>query len=230
MMPLIFQQRITPDDLTKHPESIFMFGDNELRRGKGGQAGVCRGHPNALGVATKRAPERTDDAYWTDNDFDRLITIIAHDLTPAVTHILKGGTVVCPTAGLGTDLSELPSRAPKVFAYLRQHIIALKRLGEPASTRRIPRVLNMHDLTGDLPPNAHYCGRPSPLRNRSVIGRDGTRDEVCDKYEAWLPTQPQLMARVRVLVGYDLVCWCSPRRCHCDFLLRLANPYLFECP
>jgi hypothetical protein len=35
MMPLIFQQRITPDDLTKHPENIFMFGDNELRRGKG---------------------------------------------------------------------------------------------------------------------------------------------------------------------------------------------------
>ena len=181
-MPLIFQQRITPDDLTKHPENIFMFGDNELRRGKGGQAGVCRGHPNALGVATKRAPERTDDAYWTDTDFDRIITIIA-----------------------------------------------LKRLGEPASTRRIPRVLNMHDLTGDLPPNAHYCGRPSPLRNRSVIGRDGTRDEVCDQYEACLPTQPQLMARVRVLLGYDLVCWCSPRRCHCDFLLRLANPHLFEC-
>jgi hypothetical protein len=121
MMPLIFQQRITHDDLTKHPENIFIFGDNELRRGNGGQAGVCRGHPNALGVATKRAPERTDDAYWTDTDFDRLITIIAHDLTPAVTHILKGGTVVCPTAGLGTGLSELPSRAPNVFAYLRQH-------------------------------------------------------------------------------------------------------------
>jgi hypothetical protein len=79
----------------------------------------------------------------------------------------------------------------------------------------------------NLPPKAHYCGRPSPLRNRSVIGRDGTRDEVCDKYEAWLPTQLHLMARVRVLVGDDLVCWCAPKRCHCDFILRLANPHLF---
>jgi hypothetical protein len=224
---LILKDQITEYDLIDNPDRLYLFGDNELRQGRGGQARVCRGHPNAVGVATKRLPDRKPETYWSDAEFDRYITIIADDLTPARLHILNGGTVVCPTAGLGTGLSELPFRAPNVFAYLRQHIIALKRLGTPPSESRTPRVLNKHHLRGPLPPTAVFCGRPSPLRNRSVIGRDGTRDEVCDQFEAWLPTQPHLMARVRVLTCYDPVCFCAPKRCHCDFILRLANPHLF---
>ena len=229
-MPLIFQDRIVSDDLHAHPDRLFLFGDNELRRGRGGQAAACRGHANSVGVATKRAPDREDSAYWTDADYERITAIIDHDLAPAFDHIRLGGTVVCPSAGLGTGRAELPSRAPRVFAYLRQSIIRLKRLGDTvASTRRIPRVLSKRDIRGPLPPNARCCGRPSPLGNPFVIGRDGTRDEVCDKYEAWLPTQPKLMAMIPSLAGYDLVCFCAPSRCHCDFLLRLANPTSLCC-
>lgn len=226
-MPLIFQDRIVSDDLHAYPERLFLFGDNERRLGHGGQAAVCRGRANALGVATKRSPERTHDAYWTDTDYDRVIAIIKCDLAPAFAHMRKGGTVVCPTAGLGTGHAELPSRAPRVFAELRQCIIKLKRLGVMATAGQIPRVLNKRDLQGPLPRNARYCGRPSPLGNPFVMGRDGTRDEVCDKYEAWLPTQPSLMAMIPDLAGQDLVCFCAPDRCHCDFLFRLANPDLF---
>ena len=49
-------------------------------------------------------------------------------------------------------------------------------------------------------------------KRANLIGRDGTRDEVCDQYEAWLPTQPHLMARVRVLRYYDPVCFRAPER------------------
>jgi hypothetical protein len=98
-VPQIFQDLITENDLMDHPDRICLFGDNELRQGCGGQARVCRGHANAVGIATKRSPDRTPDAYWHDTEFDRLIT---NDLTPAILHILNGGTVVCPTAGLGT--------------------------------------------------------------------------------------------------------------------------------
>ena len=227
-MPLIFQDLITENDLLGHPDRLYLLDDNEHRQGRGDQARVCRGHANAVGIATKRLPDCTPDAYWNDAEFDRLITLIAHDLVPAMLHILKGGTVVCPTAGIGTGLSELPVRAPHVFGYLRCHIVALKRLGTPPSGRRVPRVLNKRDLRGPLPATAVFCGRPSPLGNRFVIGRDGTRDEVCEQYEAWLPTQPHLMARARVLTCYDPVCFCAPERCHCDFILRLANPHLFS--
>ena len=86
-----------------------------------------------------------------------------------------------------------------------------------------PRVLNKH-IHG-IPAGAVYIGRGSPWGNRFVIGRDGTRDEVCDKYDAWLDTQPALLARLPDLQGRNLVCFCAPRRCHGDTLRRRANPH-----
>ena len=88
---------------------------------------------------------------------------------------------------------------------------------------RQPRVLNKRNIRGRLPPNAIYCGRPSPWGNPFMIGRDGTREQVIAKYEAWLTSQPDLMARLPQLKGFDLVCWCAPLPCHCNVLLKLAN-------
>lgn len=81
----------------------------------------------------------------------------------------------------------------------------------------MPRVLNKH--RDSVPPGAVYCGRGSPYGNPFVIGKDGDRDEVCDRFEAEiLPTLD-----VAALRGKDLVCFCAPRRCHCDALLQKAN-------
>jgi Domain of unknown function (DUF4326) len=54
--------------------------------------------------------------------------------------------------------------------------------------------------------------------------RDGSRDEVIDKYRAWLIQQPDLMAALPELEGLDLACWCYPERCHAEVLLELASP------
>ena len=81
----------------------------------------------------------------------------------------------------------------------------------------MPTVHNIYHRTA--PPNAVYCGRGSPYGNRFVIGHDGTRDEVCDKFECeQLPSMD-----VTALRGLDLVCFCKPKRCHCDAILRKAN-------
>jgi hypothetical protein len=90
-------------------------------------------------------------------------------------------------------------------------------------TTRTPRVLNQRDIKGRLPATAKYCGRPSPLGNPFVIGRDGTREEVIAKHAAWVETQPQLIPLILVLRGYDLVCFCAPEPCHCDLYLKMAN-------
>src|SRR5437867_12562894 len=58
-----------------------------------------------------------------------------------------------------------------------------------------------------------YVGRPSPWGNPFVIGRDGTREEVIAKYAAWVRTQPHLLARIAVLRGKTLGCWCAPLPC-----------------
>lgn len=89
---------------------------------------------------------------------------------------------------------------------------------------RLPRILNKH--VHGIPKGAYYIGRGSPLGNPFVIGRDGTRDEVCDKYDAWLDKQPQLLPLIASLEGRDLVCFCAPKRCHGLTVRRRANPGL----
>jgi Domain of unknown function (DUF4326) len=68
-----------------------------------------------------------------------------------------------------------------------------------------------------------YIGRPSKWGNPFVIGKDGTRVQVIEKYEAWLRTQPDLLAALPELRGKVLGCWCSPQACHGDVLVRLAE-------
>ena len=55
-----------------------------------------------------------------------------------------------------------------------------------------------------------YIGRPSRWGNPFEIGRDGTREEVIAKYEAWILTQPELLAALPELAGRTLGCWCAP--------------------
>jgi hypothetical protein len=68
-----------------------------------------------------------------------------------------------------------------------------------------------------------YIGRPSKWGNPFAIGKDGTRDEVIAKYEAWLMGNKALLADILELKGKTLACWCSPAKCHGDILDRLAN-------
>lgn len=81
----------------------------------------------------------------------------------------------------------------------------------------MPKVWNIKDT--NVPRDAVFCGRGSLYGNPFVIGPDGTRDQVCDKFEKeilpWLD--------VSALRGKDLVCFCKPKRCHCDSILRKAN-------
>lgn len=69
-----------------------------------------------------------------------------------------------------------------------------------------------------------YIGRGSIWGNPYEIGRDGSRDEVCNKYEEyfWNSRLPYEISR---LCGCRLGCFCKPARCHGDFLARLANEY-----
>jgi Domain of unknown function (DUF4326) len=82
-----------------------------------------------------------------------------------------------------------------------------------------------HELVVHCKRAAHdvYIGRPSKWGNPFVIGRDGTREEVIARYEAWLLQQPELVAALPELAGKTLGCWCAPRACHGDVLARLAN-------
>ena len=68
-----------------------------------------------------------------------------------------------------------------------------------------------------------YIGRPTKWGNPYAIGRDGTREEVIEKYERHLRSQPALMGALHELQGKVLGCWCSPKACHGDVLVKLVN-------
>lgn len=46
------------------------------------------------------------------------------------------------------------------------------------------------------------------------------RDRVCDAHAGWLDGQTDLLGRIPELGGKVLVCWCAPKRCHGDELIR----------
>jgi hypothetical protein len=77
---------------------------------------------------------------------------------------------------------------------------------------------------GGVPADAVYVGRPTRYGNPFEIGRDGTREEVVDKFEKYLLGKPELLERAtRELFGRSLVCWCAPERCHADVLLHYVS-------
>ncbi len=85
---------------------------------------------------------------------------------------------------------------------------------EPAVPPQTYKVHNKYH--GTAPPTAKYIGRGSPWGNRYVVGTHGERGECCDLFESeQLPTLD-----VESLRGYDLVCFCHPRRCHGHSIMR----------
>ena len=66
--------------------------------------------------------------------------------------------------------------------------------------------------------NPFKIGAPHP-----VTGRPMTRDEVIDLHFEWFGQQTELILDLPELFGKRLGCWCRPRRCHGDNLIRWAE-------
>ena len=68
----------------------------------------------------------------------------------------------------------------------------------------------------------HYIGRPSVFGNPFVIGVDGDRDEVCDRYAEYAKSNPKLMVAIRALPPDAILgCFCHPLRCHGDEIIKI---------
>jgi len=63
-----------------------------------------------------------------------------------------------------------------------------------------------------------YIGRGSKWGNPFVIGKDGDRLEVMDKYEMYIMYNDDLIFALPELVGMTLGCYCAPLPCHGDIL------------
>lgn len=77
-----------------------------------------------------------------------------------------------------------------------------------------------------------YVGRPSPLGNPFRVGQDGTREEVIEKYSAWVGTTERSLKelmRIRDLAkkgDVALSCWCAPLPCHANVIKSVVEEWL----
>lgn len=107
-------------------DRIFLFGDNLVGQGFGGQAAAMRGEPNCVGIPTKKLPSNRDDAFFTDLEFEQNKAAIDRAFDGLFHKISKAEqTIVIHAGGLGTGRAQLESRAPQTFAYLQKCLKSL---------------------------------------------------------------------------------------------------------
>ncbi len=86
----------------------------------------------------------------------------------------------------------------------------------------VGRVVNKHKGAYDI-----YIGRPSVFGNPFVIGKDGNREEVLEKFRKYAVLRVQedldFAKAVKELHGKRLGCFCAPQACHGDILLELTE-------
>lgn len=129
-----------------------------------------------------------------------------------VTHdMVKEGVTVTPQIHTDAEryINKAKTEEEKAVKILSS---GSKKIAKPAI------VANKHKEKFDID-----ITRKGKWGNPFVIGIDGDRKEVCQKYKTWLPTQPKLLAAIHELRGKRLGCVCKPQECHGDYLAELAN-------
>lgn len=127
---IIKQKWIRREDLKANPSFLYLFGDNFDRRGMGGQAKEMRGEPNSMGIPTKMSPAMDEDSFFSDENYNMIVLILTMHFKRIAHHLMKGGTVVIPMDGLGTGLSQLKQRAPRINQKLEELIEELYTVEE----------------------------------------------------------------------------------------------------
>lgn len=66
--------------------------------------------------------------------------------------------------------------------------------------------------------------RPNKWGNPFILGKDGNRDEVLEKYTNYIMSNPALIDEIKKeLKGKNLLCCCHPKKCHGHVLIKIAN-------
>lgn len=98
-------------------DKVFVYGDNNLRYGEGGQA-IIRSLPNTIGLRTKKEPNNNPSSFYSDDDYSDNILRIKEDIKKIKKIEDSGKIIVFSQGGYGTGLARLKTLAPKTFEYL----------------------------------------------------------------------------------------------------------------
>lgn len=102
-------------DVIDPTKAVLIMGCNTVRVGTGGQA-VIRNTACAFGIATKRTPSSGPSAYFSDERPEDRAWVM-DDINQLYKKLIQNPNLIAyfPEHGLGTGLSEMPTRCPKLF-------------------------------------------------------------------------------------------------------------------
>jgi hypothetical protein len=132
---------ITRAEVKSKPDTLFLFGDNDIRSGLGGQAKEMRGEPNAIGISTKKQPNNNPGSFKTDGELEENKRIITQDIdkTIAVWKSGKYKSIIIPPIGVG--LAKLPEMAPETYKFLLSEFNRLENTIKGKITTETPTSL-----------------------------------------------------------------------------------------
>ncbi|KKL08285.1 hypothetical protein LCGC14_2577390 [marine sediment metagenome] len=113
---------ITKEMIEESTHIIFIFGDNLLQRGLGGQAKVCRPFVNkgkALGIPTKRKPTMYADAFFSDRDDE--IRAVRWAIRTIISKY-DGGYTIIFMPNIGRGYAKLPEKSPRIYKLISNFI------------------------------------------------------------------------------------------------------------
>lgn len=107
------------------PTLLFVFGDNLLGFGKGGQA-IIRSEPNAFGVPTKRKPSMSPGSFFRETSEYDLDCVLVR-IKSLWDHLEAGGKIVIPVTptgdvSLGLERAMLREKAPTIYDTIVRHV------------------------------------------------------------------------------------------------------------
>lgn len=129
---IYLRQHIYRRDLILNRNTLFVFGDNMLRKGLGGQAKEMRGEPNSIGIPTKHSPGTQPYDYFINSDLQnaKIRGEINQGFKKLREQLLNNKDIVFPKNGIGTGLSQLETYAPDILRYIELHIRFLYEITE----------------------------------------------------------------------------------------------------
>lgn len=106
------------EDCQANPDKYYIFGDNLIHQGCGGQA-IIRYCPNAFGIPTKRLPTMDRDGLENPffSDKPKEIRRVTMRLATLLTFYQseEKPVLVFPSDGIGTGRAQLKEHSPEIY-------------------------------------------------------------------------------------------------------------------
>jgi len=150
---------ITRNHIKANPNTFYLFGDNDIRKGLGGQAKEMRGESNTFGISTKKLPSNELNAFKTDTELLENKRIITQDINNAIDKFFSGNYDKVKIPKIGIGLAKLPEKAPQTYAWLQKE---LQRFIDTV-TGQIPRELQE---TEPQQPKEQIVEQPTQFRGQ----------------------------------------------------------------